>query len=616
MVFLLQDEHFPRSVRYCLGELEGCLSQLPNHAGPLKLLRIAERRLKACASTSLRRQRGTNTSTRCKPTWRGCMTKSRQPTFICIGNGRVRTGGGRTLDPAIHRSPAPGTLLPPRLEYGKPALSVPWSISLSIHVALNHVTHYRYDRRVALGPQLVRLRPAPHSRTPHSQLLAARAARPTFRQLAAGPAEEFSGAAGVSGTDQRVPHRSRSRGRDVRASIPSTSSWNRTRRGFPLPMTGQVRELAPVSGSQPAGPLRGVSRANLARTDADDRLSGGAQPAACSTNPLRDPHGAGRADAASKRSSWQRLVPRLGMAAGAVLRHLGLAARFVSGYLIQLKADVKPLDGPPGPSTISPICTPGRSLSARRGLGRSRSDFRAAGRRGPHSAGLHAAIRSSAAPVTGAGRAECEVEFASRDVGAAHPRNRRASPSPTPKKQWQAIEALGQQIDADLRRRRRAPDHGRRADLRLDRRHGRRGMEHGRPGPTKRAAPVSCSGVCTNGSLPGLLHFGQGKWYPGEPLPRWALGCYWRSDGVPCGTPRADRRRGSRLRPRSGRRPSLHHGARGTVGRRSPVLARLRGCFLLPLAGAAIAGESRSPRRAISMTPSSGTVSPKSSIAA
>ena len=404
---------------------------------------------------------------------------------------------------------------------------------MSIHVALNHVTHYRYDRAIHLGPQVVRLKPAPHSRT-----------RILSYSMRVEPVKHFV-------NWQQDPQANYL----ARLVFPDATSFLRievdlvaemavlnpfdfflepSAEKFPFAYDPELLvELAPYLQKAPATPRFAEY---LASIDIGERPTNGflvalnqrlqkdiayliRMEAGVQTPELTLTNGSG-----SCRDSGWLLVQ--------LLRHLGLAARFVSGYLIQLKSDVKSLDGPSGTEidftdlhAWCEVYLPGAGwigLDPTSGLYAGEGHIPLACSPEP----------SSAAPISGEIE-PCETTF------EHHMSVRRIWEAPRvtlpySDAQWSAIDALGTRVDADLAR----------LDVRLtqggeptfvsasDREGGEWNTEA--VGPTKRLLSVDLmERLRRKYGKGGLLHFGQGKWYPGEQLPRWSLNLYWRKDGLP-----------------------------------------------------------------------------------
>jgi len=407
---------------------------------------------------------------------------------------------------------------------------------VSIHVALKHVTHYRYDRLVELSPQVVRLRPAPHCRTPILSYSLSVEPETHFINWQQDPFANYLA---------RLVFPEKTREFKITVDLHAEMSvynpfdffLEPDAEQFPfLYEAGLKHELAPyrVKGSLADAPAfkTFIAKVDVSKRRTIDFLVGLNQLIQKEVRYLiRMEPGVQtpeqtlvRGEGSCRDSGWLMVE---------TLRQLGLAARFVSGYLIQLKADVKALDGPSGAEADftdlhawCEVYLPGAGWI---GLDPTSGLFAGEG----HIPLACTPEPGSAAPVTGVVEA-CEVEFTHvMEVTRIHESPRVTLPY-TPG-QWQEVLALGDAVDEDLLEYDvRLTQGGEPTFVSVDDRDGAE-WNISALGPTKRGFAVALlQQLSDHYGASGFLHFGQGKWYPGEQLPRWALTAYWRADGQPC----------------------------------------------------------------------------------
>ena len=404
---------------------------------------------------------------------------------------------------------------------------------MSIQVALNHLTHYRYDRPVNLGPQIVRLRPAPHSRTPVLSYSLRITPEDHFVNWQQDPQGNYLA---------RLVFPNPTREFRVEVDLVAEMSVINPFDFFLEPYSesipfgyddGQLHELAPYLVKLPATPRFDayVCSIPLVPTpsvtflvELNGRLKKDIGYLIRLEPGVQTPEETLVKGSGSCRDSAWLLVQ--------LLRHLGLAARFVSGYLIQLAADVKSLDGPSGPvadfTDLHAWCEVYLPGAGWIGLDPTSGLFAGEG----HIPLACTPEPAGAAPVSGLTEA-CESEFSHAMTVQRIWETPRVT-KPYTEEQWAQIELLGHRVDADLGLNDvRLTMGGEPTFVSIDDHDGAE-WNTDAVGPDKRRLAASLLGRLKEHYAPqGLLHYGQGKWYPGEQLPRWSLACLWRKDGEP-----------------------------------------------------------------------------------
>lgn len=404
---------------------------------------------------------------------------------------------------------------------------------MTIRVAINHNTHYDFDRLTGLSPHTIRLRPAPHCRTPIQSY-----------SLKIEPKEHFlnwqQDVFGNFLASVVFPKKTKRLSVEVEVIVdmvvinPFDFFLDESAEYYPFKYTDTLKkDLALYLEKDECGPRfqEFLSTISLEKKLTNDWLVAVNQLVQKEINysvrmepGVQTPEETLTKKLGSCRDSGWLLVQ--------VLRHLGLASRFASGYLVQLTSDEKVIDGPSGPEADftdlhawCEVFLPGAGWV---GMDPTSGLFAGEG----HIPLACTPRPSSAAPIDGF-TDKCEVEFSyTNEVSRIHEDPRVTKPYT--ESQWQQVLTLGDAVDKEFEK----------EDVRL--------TMGGEPtfvsvddmesaqwntdalGKDKLALAKTLLMRLRDHFAPnGLLHYGQGKWYPGEEVPRWALGLFWRKDNLP-----------------------------------------------------------------------------------
>lgn len=404
---------------------------------------------------------------------------------------------------------------------------------MTIKVAIQHETTYRFDRLVRIMPHEVRLRPAPHSRTPIESYSLKVEPSDHYINWQQDPFANYLA---------RLVFTEKARMLKFKVELianmtvinPFDFFLDEEMETFPFKYDKQLRkDLAPYLQVKEKGPLlmdwlKQVKRrkrpTNDFLVDLNQRLQGDIAYLIRMEAGVQTCEQTLQNRSGSCRDSAWLLVQ--------ILRHLGLAARFVSGYLVQLVADQKALDGPSGTDkdftdlhAWAEVYIPGAGwvgLDPTSGLLAAEGHIPLACTPDP----------VSAAPITGA-TDTCEVDFSfSNEVSRIYEDPRVTKPFS--ESEWHNINALGQRIDKKLE----ADDvrltmGGEPTFVSIDDMDGAQWNTDALGKDKLKLAGRLLLRLKEQFAPDSVLYHGQGKWYPGEELPRWAMGFFWRTDGKP-----------------------------------------------------------------------------------